>query len=186
MELIRIGDKLLSRKKAIQVIDAILDLRSQGYSQQEVARRLNLDRPFVSHLEKVAEVRKGTRVAVIGFPVSNKEELAVMLEQEGVDYWLLMNDEERWAFARNMNGLDFFNKLMEMVALVRTHDVVVFIGSNYRIRLVEALLDREVVGVELGESPIKGDKYVDPEKLRELIRSLIKPGEVEGTGEKGN
>lgn len=166
-------EKLISRNKINNMVDQIFELRLSGFSQQEVARRLNLDRTFVSRLEKLGEVRKGNRVAVVGFPIKNKEEIVKVLAEEGADYWLLMTDRERWDFARNQNGLEFFNELMEIVARVRTHDVVIIIGSNYRIKLSQALLDKEVVGVELGESPIKGDIYVQPEEIRSLIRTLV-------------
>ncbi|MEW6663447.1 MAG: transcriptional regulator [Bacillota bacterium] len=185
MELQRIGEKLISRNKINNIIDQILEQRLRGFSQQEVANRLNLDRTFISRLEKIGEVRKGNKVAVVGFPVENKRELVEVLAREGVDFWLLMTDQERWEFARNKNGLDFMNHLMELVARIRSHDVVVVLGSNYRIRLSEALLDREVVGVELGQSPIEGDVYVDPEALARLIRSLIAREKGEIANEEG-
>jgi hypothetical protein len=185
MELLRIGAKLISRHKINSIIDQILELRLSGFSQQEAANRLNLDRTFISRLEKIGEVRKGNKVAVVGFPVSNKQELMEMLAKEGVDFWLLMTDAERWDFARNQNGLDFMNHLMELVGRIRAHDVVVVLGSDYRIRLIEALLDREVVGVELGQSPIKGDVYVDPQVLAQLIRSLMNREKGEFMSEAG-
>ena len=41
---VRIGDKLVSRHKIIRVVDAILELRAQGASQQDVAAEFNTDR----------------------------------------------------------------------------------------------------------------------------------------------
>jgi hypothetical protein len=41
-----------------------------------------------------------------------------------------------------------------------------------RIKLVEALLDKEVIGVQIGESPIAEDKYVNPDDIRAIIRQL--------------
>ena len=176
MELIRIGDKLVSLNKIHQALEKMLDLRVQGLSQQEVARRLNLDRALISRLEKLGEVRKGSRMAVVGFPIANKDELIDMLQTEGVDYWLLMTDRERYAFASGKNGLEFFQELMRIVDQMRTHDVVIVLGSDYRIKLSAALLDKEVVGVVIGESPITSDIYVDPERLRALIKSLTLTG----------
>ena len=40
MDLIRIGDKLVSLSKVIDTIKDILNLRSQGMSQAEVAQKL--------------------------------------------------------------------------------------------------------------------------------------------------
>ena len=41
-----------------------------------------------------------------------------------------------------------------------------------RIRIMEALLDKRVFGIELGPSPRKYDIYVYPEELRGIIRKL--------------
>ena len=61
---------------------------------------------------------------------------------------------------------------MELIARAKTYSKVIFLGSDMRIRLMEALLDKKVFGIELGTSPLKKDVYVDPEELREIIRSL--------------
>ncbi|MDN5348585.1 MAG: hypothetical protein PWP65_2150 [Clostridia bacterium] len=173
MELIRIGDKLIDRRKIASAIDRILELRRRGISQQEVARQLGLDRSFVSRLENLGEIRRGQRVAVIGFPVANKEELEEVLRQEGVEFSFLLTDAERWEYIRTKNGLELLNELMVLVARLRDYDNVILIGSDYRIKISEALLGKEVIGMEIGTSPIKGDRYVDPEKLRCLIREVM-------------
>ncbi|KYH33936.1 helix-turn-helix domain-containing protein [Neomoorella mulderi] len=174
MDLIRIGDKLISRRKINSILERIFELRCQGFSQQETARQVGVDRSFVSRLETLGEVRRGRRIAVVGFPVANKAELENMLRQEGVEYILLLTDAERWDFVRQKSGLELLNQLMEIVARVRDYDVVIIIGSDYRIKVSEALLGREVVGVEIGSSPIKGDREVDVEGLRALVRQLGK------------
>lgn len=172
MQLLRIGDKLLDRDRIIKTIDEILNLRIQGLSQQEVANRLNVDRTFVSRLEGIGEVRRGGKVAVIGFPLKNKDELIKVLQEEGVEFYLIMTDEERWRFVREKTGQELLNETMNLIAKARNYDVVIVIGSNYRIKLSEALLDNEVLGIEIGTSPIQEDVYLYPEKLRSLIRSL--------------
>ena len=50
MDFYRIQDKMVSREKLMAAITRILELRSKGYSQQETADRLNVDRPFISLL----------------------------------------------------------------------------------------------------------------------------------------
>ncbi|MDK2816566.1 MAG: hypothetical protein PWR22_1195 [Moorella sp. (in: firmicutes)] len=174
MDLIRIGDRLISRRKINSILERIFTLRCQGFSQQETARQVGVDRSFVSRLETLGEVRRGRRIAVVGFPVANKAELENMLRQEGVEYILLLTDAERWDFVRQKSGLELLNQLMEIVGRVRDYDVVIIIGSDYRIKVSEALLGREVVGVEIGPSPIQGDREVDVEGLRALVRQLGK------------
>ncbi|GFN22855.1 helix-turn-helix domain-containing protein [Thermanaeromonas sp. C210] len=175
MDFVRVGDKLLDRRKIAAAVDEILTLRCRGYSQAETARRLGVDRSFVSRLESLGEVRRGRRVAVIGFPLANKEELEKMLEEEGVEYILLLTEDERWEFLRQRSGVEVFNFLMETVARLREFDAVIIIGSDYRIRLSEALLGREVIGVEIGTSPIREDRTLEAEKLRHLVRQVLLP-----------
>ena len=170
--LLRIGEKIINRQKVHQLIDEMLDMRSQGLSQQEVANRVGIDRTVISKLETVGEVRKGGRVALIGFPIENCDELRSMAKQEGVDYSLLMSEQERWDFVQKKTGVDFFNAIMEIIATLRNYDTVIILGSNMRIKLMETLLDKEVIGVQIGASPIAEDKYVDPESIRIIIRQL--------------
>ena len=126
----------------------------------------------------MGEVRKGARVAVIGFPLENKLDLEHVCREYGVDYCLLLTDRERWQFVEVESGLTVMNKLMEIITSLREFDVVIMIGSDMRIRLAEALFGDVVIGVEIGESPIKQDVYYDPEHLVDLIAS-IKGGTVQ-------
>ena len=172
MMLLRIGEKIVNSQKIHQIIDEMLEMRAQGLSQQEVAKRVGVDRTVISKLETVGEIRKGGRVALVGFPIKNCEELRLMAKQEGIDYSLLMSEQERWAFVQSKTGVDFFNNIMEIIATLRNYDIVIILGSNMRIKLMETILDKEVIGVEIGASPIAEDKYVDPESIRSMVRQL--------------
>jgi len=70
--IVRIGEKLVSVDRARRLLERVLNLRAQGLSQQEVARRLSLDRSFISRLEAISEVRKGKRVAGMRLPLVKK------------------------------------------------------------------------------------------------------------------
>lgn len=172
MDLIRMGGKVISLRKLNKTVTEIFDLRSTGLSQTEVASRLGLDRTLVCRLESLAEVRKGRRLAVLGFPVANKKELQSALQAEGVDFVFLMNEAERWEYVRNKSGLDLFDSIMELIAMIHTFDQVIFIGSNKRIKIIEAVLDKEVVGFAIGESPIQEDKHIPPWEIVNLVRSI--------------
>ena len=113
VELLRIGDKIISRQQIDRWITRILDLRRQGHSQQEVAQKLKIDRTFVSRLESLGELRKGNGVAVIGFPVANGPELAALCRQYGVDCTLLQRTGAA-DFVSSKSGLDLFNQVMEI------------------------------------------------------------------------
>lgn len=172
MDLIRIGEKIISRRKVARVIDQIFEMRSTGAAQQEIANRLGVDRTFVSRLENLGEVRKGHRIAVAGFPIKNKQEILELLQCEGIEFTLIMTEEERWNFVKNIHGVDLLNKIMSLLAEARGYDIVIVIGSNQRIKILEAIIDKEVIGLEIGESPIEEDKFVDPAKVLDIINSI--------------
>ena len=87
MKLIRIGEKLINRNKIEQKIDSMLDMRVQGFSQTEVAKVYATDRAFVSRLESLGEIRKGGKVAIVAFPISNAEEILQLANKEGIDFF---------------------------------------------------------------------------------------------------
>ena len=167
----RIGDKLVSIEKLNRALTQMMSLRSEGVSQQEVAVRFGVDRSFISRVENLGAVRRGSSMAVVGFPLQNKEEIISLLEELGVDFSLIMTNKERWRFVKEKSGIELFNQVMRLVTKIRTYDAVILIGSRQRINWSAGLLDKEVLGIELGESPLTEDKYVDPERLRKLILS---------------
>ncbi|MBP2017850.1 transcriptional regulator [Symbiobacterium terraclitae] len=172
MQLVRIGDKVINPERIYRMVDRMLELRAQGHSQQEVAEILDVDRTLISRLESVGEMRKGKKIALVGFPVKNGPELTQMAQAEGVDFILLMSDQERLDFARSQNGIEVLNQVMRLIARARECDAVIFIGSDQRLKMVEALVGPHVIGIEIGRSPMSEDVYVDPDRVRSLIRSL--------------
>ena len=174
MDLIRIGDKLISFSRIETTIKEMLDLRQQGYSQADVAKKFNTDSSFLSRLEGLGEIRKGKTIALVGFPIKNVEDLKEVAIQEGVDYTLLMTDRERWNFVYEKSGIELLNEVMNIIYKVRQYDVVIILGSDKRLRLFKALLDNEVVSIDIGKSPITEDVYVEPDNLRDIIKTLKK------------
>jgi transcriptional regulator with XRE-family HTH domain len=168
----RIGEKVIDRERLYHVVDRILELRAAGVSQQEVAERLGTERSFISRLETLGEIHRGERLALVGFPIANKDELLSLAQEEGIEYTLILTDEERWRFVREKSGNELLNEVMQIIADVKTYDTVIFLGSDMRVRVVEALLDKKVVCIEIGRSPIKEDCEIDANKLRRLIRKI--------------
>lgn len=173
MDLIRIGSKLISRSRILRRLDEILEMRVAGKSQQETAEALGVDRSFISRLESLGEVRKGGRVALIGFPVENKSELETAALAEGVDFLLLFTDRERREFVERLSGAQLINEIMRIGAELRSYDAVILLGSDMRIGMMEALIGHEnVIGIEIGRSPITRDVKVDVDAVVEILRSL--------------
>ncbi len=172
MNILLLVDKVVSKDKIDLIIDRVFELRSRGMSQTEVAGRLGVDRTMICRLENLGEIRKGRKLAVIGFPIKNKEEVYAALTREGVDYIFLLTEEERWNFLRQKSGLELLNTIMDMIAMAHTFDQIVVLGSNKRIKIIEAVLDKEIVGYEIGQSPIQEDKFVDTDEIIRLIRAI--------------
>lgn len=172
MEFIRIQDKIISWQKIETTLKKALQMRTRGFSQQEVADRLEIDRTFISRLEGIGELRKGESIACIGFPLANKQEIQAILEKAGVDYILLMNEQERQDFVNLRSGKELLNVLMDLIADVRKYDVVICIGSDERLRLLEGILAGQIISLEIGTSPITEDKWLDPNEIRKVLRSI--------------
>lgn len=172
MEFSRIGDKIVNNKKIYRTIKKILEYREKGYSQSKVAEEINVDRSFISRVESIGEIRKGDSIALVGFPVGNKKEILKIAQSYGLEYVLVLTESERWDFIKNKAGLELFNDLMEIIVRLKEFDLIIFLGSDMRLDLVDKLMDGKIIGIELGESPISEDKYVDPQKIKDILESL--------------
>ena len=170
--LLRIGEKVINKQKVYHTVEHILHMRSQGFSQQETANRLHLDRTFISRLESIGEIRKGGRVAIVGFPIGNCNELRQLARESGLEYHLLLSEKERWEFVQTKSGIELFNKIMDIIAKLRQFDTVIILASNMRIKLMEAMLDKEVIAFQIGESPIEEDVVVNLMQVQELLTKL--------------
>src|SRR6056297_1308705 len=94
----RIGDKVINSEYLDKTIRKVLKMRQSGLSQSKVAEELNLERSFISRLESIGEVRKGNKIALVGFPIENKEEIINLAKEYGLEYILIMTEKERWNF----------------------------------------------------------------------------------------
>lgn len=172
---VRIGDKIVSPDKAFRLLERILDLRARGASQQEVARRFSVDRSFISRVETAGEIRKGRRVAVIGFPVKNKEVLLDICQELGLDFTLILTDRERWDLVGGNNALDFFNRIMAIISRLKEFDTLLLLTSDRWYRLAEALLDLQIIYYSLGKTPVRADCTVDPLRFRNTLTAILLP-----------
>ncbi|MFW6149080.1 MAG: helix-turn-helix domain-containing protein [Atribacterota bacterium] len=172
MDLIRIGEKVLSWEKINREIAKILRLRTGGLTQGEVARKLGIERTFVSRMESLGEIRRGKKVALVGFPIKNKEKLLLLAKEVGVDFTLLLTQKERFEFIENKTKSDLFNQIISIITRLIDFDLIVFLGSDKRVEVAEKLFSIQVIGVVIGESPITEDKYVDPEMILEILKEV--------------
>lgn len=184
MKLIRVGDKLISWDKVSAALSEILHRRSNGATQQEVATAFGIERTFVSYLEGIGAIRKGRRIALIGFPINNKGEVRRLAEESGVEFVYLLSEKERRDFVAEKSGAELFNEILEMLARLKEFDIVVVLASDKRIAMIEKILDREVVSLPIGNSPLTRDQSVDIDELRQLLQILI--GEKEGDKPEGD
>lgn len=172
MGFVRIGDKLIDRDRIDDAIETLLRIRVEGGSQQDAADTVGVDRTFVSRLESLGEVRKGGKVALIGFPVENKSELNATAREFGVDLVILMDEKERWAYVDHRSGAEVINEVMDLIRTLQGFNSVVFIGSDMRIRLMKSILRGQVIGIEIGKSPLREDRKVDADLLRSILSEL--------------
>ncbi len=179
MEFVRIGDKVVNRQRLNEIVETILNDRARGLSQSEVAAKVGIDRTFISRLESLGEVRKGGSIAVIGFPISNCDDIKAVCEDEGVEFSFIMNDKERWQFVREKTGNDLLNELMRLVTKVRQYQKVILIGSDKRLDIFQGIMDKntDVACIVIGRSPMSGDVHLNPDALRNTIRGMKGAGD---------
>ena len=171
---------MISLERAMRRAARIFELREKGASQQEVSTQLGLERTFISRLETLGEIRKGTRAAVIAFPLSNTGEITALCEQYGLDYHLIMTNSERWALVEGRQALDLFNWAFELIGRLRDFDSVVMVTSEKWFRIAEALLEAPPIHIDLGTTPIEADCYLDPERLRVILDRVIESPGISG------
>lgn len=174
--LIRVGDKIICRNKIEEALQQILELRASGFSQLEVANRLGLDRTFISRLETLGEVRKGKRLAVIGFPLGNKEDIGAVARSRGVEFAWLMDEKERWDLVQGHSAIDFFNLVVDKISALQHFDLIIIIGSHKWFKIADALLDGQVLFLELGSSPITEDCILDPQRFATVLDQVMAQG----------
>lgn len=172
MQFIRIGEKVISKEKLNKEINKILELRTKGVTQEGVARKLGVERTFVSRLESLGEIRKGKKIALIGFPIKNKEELIHLAKELGIEYVLLLTQEERFEFIRKKEKSELFDEIIEIIVNLADFDLIIFMGSDMRVPVVEKIFSVQVIGLVIGHSPIKESKYVNPEKIVEIVKQI--------------
>ncbi|HER25192.1 MAG TPA: XRE family transcriptional regulator [Candidatus Atribacteria bacterium] len=172
MQFLRIGEKVISKEKLNKELNKILELRTKGITQEGVARKLGVERTFVSRLESLGEIRKGNKIALIGFPIKNKEEIAIVAEELGIEYILLFTQEERFEFIQKKGKSELFDEIMEIIVNLADFDLIIFLGSDMRVPIVEKIFSVQVIGIVIGHSPIKESKYVNPEKIIEIVKQV--------------
>ncbi len=171
MRLFRIGEKVVSQEKLFDALTDILSDREAGATQEQTARSHGVQRSFVSFLESLGEVRRGARIAMVGFPVANADEVKRLAEEHAVDFVLVFNQAEREGIESSSAG-DVFNRLLETLAILRDHDVIILMASDWRIELIERILGREIVGIPLGRTPLREDVTVDIAELEQVLSGV--------------
>jgi len=176
-DLYRIGGKVLSRDKLQGAVDALLRDRAQGATQAEAARAAGVSRSFVSNLEGLGEVRQGARVALVAFPVSNGAELRALADDFSLDFVLTFSQDERER-AEGDGAKDMFNRLLDTLAELNDYAAVVVLASDWRIETFKRVLEADVIGIELGQSPLVGDVEANVEHLRQVLGGVVEAAQV--------
>jgi hypothetical protein len=180
VKLYRIGDKVVSEDKLHDAIASILEDREDGATQEDVARTHGVQRSFVSFLESIGEIRRGARVALVGFPVANAPQIKSLAEQYAVDFVLVLSQEERESIESG-DATRVFNSLLETIAALRDYDTLVLMASDWRIKTMEKILGTEVIGIPLGASPLRTDVAVDLAELEAILAGVMSARRAKGS-----
>ncbi len=135
---IKIGDKVISLERANVLVSKIFDLRSNGSTQEEVAKLLGVERSFISHLEGLGEIRKSKEIALIGSGVAHPKKVETQARELGVDHVYLNN-----------NGMARIEDALQILAMLKDIDFIVFLGPVAEHRLLQVVLDKKIIGLPL-------------------------------------
>jgi hypothetical protein len=172
VRLYRIGDKVVSESKLQDAVGAILEARESGATQEDTARAHGVQRSFVSFLETLGEVRRGDKVALVGFPIANADEVKKLAEAHSLDFVLVLSQDERESIESG-DATRVFNQLLETIAALKDYDTLVLIASDWRIRTMQRILGTEVIGIPLGPSPLRRDVPVDLGELERVLTTVL-------------
>jgi len=172
VRLFRIGDKVVSEDKLRDAVTAILEERESGATQEDAARAHGVQRAFVSFLETLGEVRRGDKVALVGFPIANAAEVKDLAQTHSLDFVLVLSQGERESIESG-DATRVFNQLLETIAALQEYDTLVLMASDWRIRTMERILGTEVIGIPLGASPLREDVSVDLDELDGILTAVL-------------
>ena len=108
----------------------------------------------------------------MGFPIKNKTELVLLAKNIGIDFTLLLTQKERFKFIEDRSKINLFNDVITIISRLIDFDLIVFLGSDKRVNVVEKLFSIQVIGIEIGKSPITEDQFVNPEMILEILREV--------------
>ncbi len=173
MELIRIGEKIISRDRLLKLVSEILHRRSRGATQQEVASVLGVERSFVSHLEGLGEIRRGRRIALIGLSAENRTQIEEIAREYAVDFIFLPDEDHGHFTLSGENPIELFNQVLEILTKLKEFDLVILLTPDKGLSLLEKVLGKEVVSISLCKP---GGGYLNPQELKSLLSKLIIKG----------
>ncbi len=133
---IKIGDKIISMERASSLIDKIFDLRSNGSTQEEVAKMLGVERSFISHLEGIGEIRRSKEIALIGSTLTDVSRVEDTAARLGIEHVFL-----------NRDGTARIEDALQVLALLKNIDFIIFLGPTKEHKLLEAVLDKKIIGI---------------------------------------
>ncbi|MDI6689494.1 MAG: transcriptional regulator [Actinomycetota bacterium] len=171
MELIRIGEKIISRDRLLKLVSEILHRRSRGATQQEVASVLGVERSFVSHLEGLGEIRRGKRIALIGLSAENRTQIEEIAREYAVDFISLPGED--YFTSPGRDPVELFNQVLEILTKLKEFDLVILLTPDKGLSLLEKVLDKEVVSIPLCKP---GGGYLNPQELKSSLSKLIVKG----------
>lgn len=167
----KIGGKTVSIAKLEHELGKILALREAGATQEEAAAASGVTRSFVSNIETLGSLGKGSQVAIFAFPVSNAAEIKAVAQKWGIETVIALSEDERSSSL--LSGAEAFNQMLETIADLSAYDALILAASDYRIKTFKQILNIDLLDIELGKSPLQADVELDITQLEAKLASLI-------------
>lgn len=173
---IKIGDKIISLDRASDLIDRIFDMRSNGSTQEEVAKTLGVERSFISHLEGIGEIRKSKEIAFIGSGVKDPAAVKQIVHGLNFEHVFINND-----------GRALIGEALAVLSKLKEIDFIIFLGPETEHKLLESVLDKKIIGISPEKESVLGDVLAEfaGKRTRRAFRS-VRRGEKKSDDKRGS
>jgi hypothetical protein len=178
MRLIKVGNKLISWEKISSAINEILQRRSTGATQQEVASDFGIERVFISYLESIGAIQRNQSLAVVCWLIDNLAEVSNLVGSYGVEMFNLVPNSTSLS---HIEVNDICRYVIEVLAKVKKFQALIVIGDRSQVELFREITDQDVYAVRLIRTTrAKGARLANISGLERILRALIGDGlEVE-------
>ena len=122
----------------------------------------------------MGEIRKGKKIAVVGFNIKNKDEIEKVALGSGVELIRLFGEKGKENLIKGKNGEDILDSAFKVFAELANFDLIVFMASKKRVRKAEKIFGKRIYGFVEGRDKNTEEIFIHPEKFKAILEGITK------------